>query len=76
MCSVASRIFLVAVTAFVSRAEVKLPHMLSSHMVLQRDRPVHMWGWSEPGEKVTVNAASQTAIVEGDEWEEAEITPV
>jgi sialate O-acetylesterase len=52
--------------------------MLSSHMVLQRDRPVHMWGWSEPGEKVTVslNAASQTAIVEGDEWEEAEITPV
>src|SRR5947209_7252380 len=63
MRSVASRIFLVAVTAFVARAEIKLPHMLSSHMVLQRDRPIHIWGWSEPGEKVTVslNAASQTA---------------
>jgi sialate O-acetylesterase len=60
---IASHIFLVAATAFVSRAEVKLPHMLSSHMVLQRDRPVHIWGWSEPGEKVTVSlkAASQTA---------------
>lgn len=32
-------------------------------MVLQRDKPVHIWGWSEPGEKITVslNAASQTA---------------
>src|SRR5690242_3578158 len=60
---IASHIFLVAATAFVSRAEVKLPHMLSSHMVLQRDRPVHIWGWSESGEKVTVSlkAASQTA---------------
>jgi sialate O-acetylesterase len=63
MRSVAPAIFLVAATAFVSRAEVKLPHILGSHMVLQRDLPVHIWGWSEPGEKVTVslNAASQTA---------------
>jgi sialate O-acetylesterase len=63
MRSFASHIFLVAATGFVSHAEVKLPHVLSSHMVLQRDRPVHIWGWSEPGEKVTVslNAASQTA---------------
>src|SRR5438067_4092547 len=63
MRSVTSCILLVAITAFVAGAEVKLPHMLSSHMVLQRDRPVHIWGWSEPGEKVTVSlkAASQTA---------------
>jgi len=33
---------------------VRLPGVLSSHMVLQRDRPIHIWGWSEPGEKVTV----------------------
>jgi hypothetical protein len=23
-------------------------------MVLQRDRPIHIWGWSDPGEKVAV----------------------
>ena len=34
--------------------EVKLPRFLSSHMVLQRARPIHIWGWSDPGEKVTV----------------------
>jgi hypothetical protein len=64
MPSVASRILLLAVTAFVARGEVRLPHTLRSHMLLQRDRPVHIRGWSEPAEKVTVslNAASRTAI--------------
>ena len=36
------------------KCEVKLPRILSSHRVLQRDRPIHIWGWSAPGEKVTV----------------------
>ena len=33
-------------------------------MVLQRDRPIHLWGWAEPGEKVTatLNGATQSAI--------------
>ena len=34
--------------------EAKLPGILSSHMVLQRDRPIHVWGWAAPGEKVSV----------------------
>ena len=32
----------------------RLPGILSSHMVLQRDKPIHIWGWSDPGEKVAV----------------------
>lgn len=35
-------------------AEVKLPSIFSDHMVLQRNAPVHIWGWAEPGEKVSV----------------------
>ena len=42
-------------------AEVRLPNLLSSHMVLQRDRPIHFWGWSEPDEKVTVNLDGQSS---------------
>jgi len=34
--------------------EARLPGILSSHMVLQRDRPIHVWGWSNPGERVSV----------------------
>jgi sialate O-acetylesterase len=35
-------------------AAVKLPPVLSSHMVLQREMPVPIWGTAAPGEKVTV----------------------
>ena len=34
--------------------EARLPGIISSHMVLQREKPIHIWGWSEPGETVTV----------------------
>ena len=32
-----------------------------SNMVLQRDKPITIWGWAEPGEKVTVSFAGKTA---------------
>jgi sialate O-acetylesterase len=37
----------------VCQAEVRLPKLIASHMVLQREQPVHLWGWAEPGETVT-----------------------
>src|SRR4051812_13145557 len=43
------------------RAEVRLPKILSGHMVLQRDRPMHFWGWADPEEKVTVTLEGQSA---------------
>ena len=41
-------------------ADVTLPKVLGSNMVLQRDLPVPVWGWAEAGEKVTVSFAGQT----------------
>ncbi len=35
-------------------AAVRLPHLFSDNMVLQREIIVPVWGWAEPGEKVTV----------------------
>lgn len=34
--------------------------LFSDHAVLQRDRPATIWGWAEPGTKVTVRFAGQT----------------
>lgn len=31
-----------------ANAEVRLPHVFSDHAVLQRDRPIRVWGWSTP----------------------------
>jgi sialate O-acetylesterase len=35
-------------------ADVTLPSVIGSHMVLQRDEPVPIWGWAEPKEEITV----------------------
>jgi sialate O-acetylesterase len=55
--------FLLPFTAASLFANVKLPSVLSSHMVLQRDMPVPVWGWADAGEKVTVGFAGQTKEV-------------
>ena len=38
---------------------MKLPAIFSDHAVLQRNRPVPIWGWSQPGDTVTVEFAGQ-----------------
>src|ERR1019366_4561062 len=46
--------------------EARLPGILSSHMVLQRERPIHLWGWSAPGEKVSVTLHGISRSTTGD----------
>ena len=43
--------------------QARLARLFSDHVVLQRQQPIPVWGWSKPGEKVTVTLAgeSQTA---------------
>jgi sialate O-acetylesterase len=36
-------------------------NVFQSHMVLQRDRPLKIWGWAAAGEEVTVSFAGQQA---------------
>lgn len=43
-----------------AQADVSLPSVLSSGMVLQRDKPLPIWGKAAAGEKVTVTFAEQT----------------
>jgi sialate O-acetylesterase len=40
-------------------ADVKLPAVFSSNMVLQREIHLPVWGWADPGEEVTVAFADQ-----------------
>jgi sialate O-acetylesterase len=45
----------------IAGADVRLPKLMSDHMVLQRDMAAPVWGWAEPGEEVTVALAGQAA---------------
>ena len=42
-------------------------NLFQTNMVIQRDKPVRVWGWASPGEKVTVSFAGQTQIADADE---------
>ena len=35
-------------------------NLFQSNMVLQRDKPIPIWGWANPGEKVSISFAGQT----------------
>lgn len=45
------------VPAVFCKANVRLPAVLSSNMVLQQRSQVNLWGWSEPGEKIAVTTS-------------------
>jgi sialate O-acetylesterase len=50
-----------------AHADVTLPHLLSDHAVLQRDKPLHLWGSADPGEAVSVSLHGQAghAVADG-----------
>jgi sialate O-acetylesterase len=63
-------LFFLPVTA-AATAEITLPHLFTDHTVLQREAPIHVWGWSNPNEKVTVKFHAQVRSAEANadgEW--------
>ena len=70
-----SRLSIALISSFFSlgliHAEVRLPKIFGSHMVLQQGKPIQVWGWANPGESATVQigAAKQTAVANAQgEW--------
>ena len=58
---------LVLAAAVTAAADVQLPRVIGNNMVLQRDKPLPIWGWDEVGQKVAVmlGEASATATASG-----------
>ncbi len=52
--SVAALCAVLILTASAAVAQIRLPKVFGSHMVLQRERPIVVWGWAKPNETVTV----------------------
>lgn len=59
-------LWLVSMTTTLPAAELKLAAVFSDHMVLQRDEAVAVWGWADPGEKITVEFAGQKQTAKAD----------
>jgi len=62
----------ILVTADSAEAKISLPSMIADKMVIQREAPVKIWGWSNPGEKVSVRFRDAIYATQGNdkgEWE-------
>ena len=53
-------ICLAAAMVGMTQADVRLPEIFDNNMVLQRDMPLPIWGWAEPGESIVVSYSVQT----------------
>ncbi|WP_185693290.1 sialate O-acetylesterase [Puniceicoccus vermicola] len=49
--------FLFAITA---QAELKLPSILSDHMVIQAEKPIKLWGWATPDAEISATFLDST----------------
>ncbi|NUQ22601.1 MAG: sialate O-acetylesterase [Saprospiraceae bacterium] len=43
-----------AIFAVSAAAAVRLPRLISDGVILQRDQPLKLWGWADPGEAVSL----------------------
>jgi sialate O-acetylesterase len=57
-------VFAVLVSACL--AEPSLPTLFTDHMVVQRDRPIHIWGKADEGERLTVDLSGHTGTATAD----------
>jgi sialate O-acetylesterase len=55
-----------AVCQALSAADLKLPAVFSDHMVLQRDKPIAVWGWADADEEIIVEFAGQKKNAKAD----------
>src|SRR5687767_6801523 len=56
----------IVLLAVVSHAQIRLPKILSDNMVLQRNKPITLWGWANPHEKLMVEFNKQQKSVQAD----------
>ncbi len=55
--------FLILTICSAAIAEIRLPAIVSSNMVLQRNTTVVLWGWADPNENLTIEASWLSAAL-------------
>ncbi|MBF0575168.1 sialate O-acetylesterase [Dysgonomonas sp. GY617] len=60
-------LFIATLFSSVLQAEVRLPHIFSDNMILQRDKVLKIWGWADKNEKIKVEILDQTRNVQADQ---------
>lgn len=57
---------LLSLFVLVAQAKVEMPHIFSNDMVLQRNKPISVWGWAKAGETIEVDFKGQNIKAKAD----------
>lgn len=57
---------LLIIFSFYANANVRLPLLFSDGMVLQRNKPIPVWGWADANEKIEIHFNKQTKTIKAD----------
>lgn len=73
-------IFLFIIATLITRANITLPAVIGSNMVLQQKSSVKLWGWGNPAEKVYITNSwngktDSTVVSENAKWQVYVSTP-
>ncbi|RQO72759.1 sialate O-acetylesterase [Pedobacter sp. KBW01] len=49
---------------FVAKADIRLPNVLASNMVLQQKSTTKLWGWASPAEKIKITTSWDNKTIE------------
>ncbi len=63
---------ILSISVFTGSAQIKMPHVFSDHMVLQRNIAIPLWGKAAPSSSITIEFANQHIITRSDSngsWE-------
>lgn len=56
-------ILLCNLSFLISFGDVRLPAIIGSHMVLQQNTTVKIWGWADPAEKISISTSWDTTTI-------------
>lgn len=59
-------LFLFLMCGIIANANVRMPLLFSDGMVLQRNKPIPVWGWADANEKIEVRFNKQTKTITAD----------
>lgn len=62
----AIRVLVLLLIATIAQADIRLPRLIDSGMVLQRDTPLTVWGWADAKEEVVITFQEQRYITTAD----------
>src|SRR5690554_3004450 len=62
----AIRVLVLLLIATIAQADIRLPRLIDSGMVLQRDTPLTVWGWADAEEEVVITFQEQRYITTAD----------